>query len=119
MTSAIPNSFWQLPPAPLPPNDPTFWLLNGRVGWQAAELDDVAIAGDNLGLLIIPGSARLLTEPSGWHRLRPSRPRLRHGSRERLHPSFPTQRELGRRVRRFRGRALDYDRLPQSDLHAQ
>src|SRR5258708_1800706 len=65
MTSAIPNSFWQLPPAPLPPNDPTFWLLNGRVGWQAAELDDVAIAGDNLGLLIIPGSGRLLTEPSG------------------------------------------------------
>jgi phage tail-like protein len=65
MTSAIPNSFWQLPPVPQPPNDPTFWLLNGRFGWQAAELDDVAIAGDNLGLLIIPGTGRLLTEPSG------------------------------------------------------
>jgi phage tail-like protein len=65
MTNAVPNPFWQLPPAPKPPNDPTWWLLNGRVGWQAAALDDVAIAGEDLGLLIIPGSGRLLTEASG------------------------------------------------------
>lgn len=65
MTNAIPNSFWQLPPAPQPPDDPTWWLLNGRVGWHAAELDHVAIAGDDLGLLIVPGSGRLLNEPSG------------------------------------------------------
>jgi hypothetical protein len=63
--STIPNSFWQLPPVPQPPHDPTFLLLNGRVGWRAAELDDVAIADDSLGLLIVPGSGRLLTEPSG------------------------------------------------------
>jgi phage tail-like protein len=65
MTNAIPNPFWQLPPAPQPPNDPTWWLLNGRVGWHAAELDDVAIASDDLGLLIVPGSGRLLNEASG------------------------------------------------------
>jgi len=65
MTNAMPNPFWQLPPIPAPPNDPTLLLLDGRVGWQAAELDDVGIAGDNLGLLIVPGSGRLLDEPSG------------------------------------------------------
>ena len=65
MTNAIPNPFWQLPPAAQPPNDPTWWLLNGRVGWHAAELDDVAITGDDLGLLVVPGSGRLLNEPSG------------------------------------------------------
>lgn len=65
MTSTIPNPFWQLPPAPQPPNDPTFRLLNGRVGWQAAELDNVAISSDHLGLLVLPGSGRYLTEPSG------------------------------------------------------
>jgi phage tail-like protein len=65
MTSPTPNSFWQLPPLPQPPHDPTFMLLNGRVGWQAAQLDHLAITGDDLGLLVIPGSGRLLTEPSG------------------------------------------------------
>ncbi len=65
MTTAIVNPFWQLPVAPQPPNDPTFWLLNGRVGWQAADLDKVAITDDRLGLLVIPGSGRILTEPSG------------------------------------------------------
>lgn len=65
MTNTMPNPFWQLPPIPAPPNDPTFLLLNGRVGWQAAELDDVGIAADNLGLLIVPGSGRLVTESSG------------------------------------------------------
>src|SRR5215467_665564 len=65
MTSMRPNSFWQLPPAPNPPHDPTFLVLNGRVGWRAAELDDVAIADDRLGLLIVSGSGRLLNEPSG------------------------------------------------------
>jgi phage tail-like protein len=63
--STSPNSFWQLPPVPRPPHDPSFLLLNGRVGWRASELDDVAVADDNLGLLIIPGSGRILTEPSG------------------------------------------------------
>jgi len=65
MTNATPNPFWQMPPVPRPPDDPTFWLLNGRVGWNAAELDGVAISDDHLGLLILPGSGRLLTEPSG------------------------------------------------------
>jgi len=65
MTNTIPNPFWQLPVAPQPPNDPTWWLLNGRVGWQAAELDKVAITNDRLGLLVVPGSGRLLNEPSG------------------------------------------------------
>jgi phage tail-like protein len=65
MTNTIPNPFWQLPPAPQPPNDPTWWLLNNRVGWHAAKLDDIAIAGNDLGLLIVPGSGRLLNEASG------------------------------------------------------
>jgi phage tail-like protein len=64
MTNAIPNPFWQLPPAPQPPNDPTWWLLNGRVGWQVGDKDHVAIA-ENIGLLIISGSGRLLNEASG------------------------------------------------------
>ena len=50
MTNTIPNPFWQQPVVPQPPNDPTWWLLNGRVGWHAAELDDVVITGDKLGL---------------------------------------------------------------------
>jgi phage tail-like protein len=65
MTNTIPNPFWQQPVVPQPPNDPTWWLLNGRVGWHAAELDDVVITGDKLGLLIVPGSGRLMNEPSG------------------------------------------------------
>src|SRR5581483_10116365 len=65
MTTAVVNPFWQLPVAPQPPNDPTFWLLNGRVGWQAAELDNVSVTDDRLGLLVVPGSGRLLTESSG------------------------------------------------------
>ncbi|HZY71764.1 MAG TPA: phage tail protein [Edaphobacter sp.] len=65
MTNPAPNPFWQMPPLPQPPDDPTFRLLNGRVGWNAAELDGVAISDDRLGLLVLPGSGRLLTEPSG------------------------------------------------------
>jgi phage tail-like protein len=65
MTGATPAPFWQLPPLPAPPNDPTWWLLNSRVGWHVSELDDVASAGGRLGLVIVPGSGRLLNEPSG------------------------------------------------------
>src|SRR5579859_2679887 len=65
MTTQIPNSFWQLPPIPQPPHDPTWWLLNGQVGWHAAKLDGVVLAAGTLGLLTIAGSGRLLNEPSG------------------------------------------------------
>src|SRR6266536_3624865 len=65
MSSTIPNPFWQLPPAPMPPNDPTWWPLDSRVGWHPAKLDAVSVSGESLGLLILSGSGRKLNEPSG------------------------------------------------------
>src|SRR5215471_15647530 len=65
MATQNPNSFWQLPRAPHPPDDPTWWLLNSRVGWNDAKLENVAVAGGRLGLVMVPGSGRLLNEPGG------------------------------------------------------
>ena len=55
-----------LPPVPRPPYDPTWWLLDGRVGWRAGERQSVEIDGG--GALVLaprPGTGRLLTEASG------------------------------------------------------
>lgn len=65
MTSQIPNSFPQLPPAPRPPHDPTFLLLNSNAGWRNADLDGVTVATGPLSLAVVPGSGRVLNEPSG------------------------------------------------------
>jgi phage tail-like protein len=56
-----------LPPIPRPPNDPTSWLLNARVGWKGATLVGVeSRPGDGaLALKPVAGSGRTLTEPSG------------------------------------------------------
>ena len=35
------NAQTLLPPIPQPPHDPTSWLLNARVGWHAATLEQV------------------------------------------------------------------------------
>jgi phage tail-like protein len=52
---------------PEPPHDPTFLLLDGRVGWRQALLDHVAITAPEGSLTLepVPGSGRSLTEPSG------------------------------------------------------
>jgi phage tail-like protein len=57
----------QYPPVPQPPHDPTWWLLNGRVGWRAAELSRLeSTRGDgSLTLAVIPHSGRNLAEDSG------------------------------------------------------
>lgn len=61
------SAFWQLPPLPQPPHDPTWWLLDSRVGWKAGKLDQITLtsADGRLGLSVIPGTGRLLTESSG------------------------------------------------------
>jgi phage tail-like protein len=61
----MPNSFPQLPPAPQPPHDPTFWLLNARSGWHDAVFDRVTDSSDALVLAVVPGSGRVFNEPSG------------------------------------------------------
>jgi phage tail-like protein len=50
-----------------PPDDPTFLLLDARVGWRQPQLDQLEVVpGDGtLALVAIPGSGRSLTEPSG------------------------------------------------------
>ena len=56
-----------LPPIPQPPHDPTSWLLNARVGWKEARLDQVEkrpLTG-SLALAPVPGRGRSLTEASG------------------------------------------------------
>jgi phage tail-like protein len=52
---------------PSPPHDPTFWLLDGRTGWQDADLDHVEVTarGQCLSLSPQPGSGRSLGETSG------------------------------------------------------
>lgn len=64
MPTTTPNPFWQLPVAPQPPNDPTWYPLNALVGWHAASLNAVTANG-SLSLDIVPGTGRLLDEPSG------------------------------------------------------
>ena len=56
-----------LPPIPQPPHDPTWWLLDGRVGWRGALLEKVEVtpACCTLSLRPVPGSGRSPLEPSG------------------------------------------------------
>lgn len=56
-----------LPPVPQPPHDPTWWRLDGRVGWRAALLDGVEVtpACCTLALSPLPVSLRALEESSG------------------------------------------------------
>src|SRR5262245_31220815 len=54
------------PPLPGPPDDPTWWLLDGRVGWRGARYD--AVEGGPSGALRLgarPDSGRRLVEASG------------------------------------------------------
>src|SRR5581483_3804113 len=56
----------RLPPIPRPPHDPTWLLLNDRVGWREAYRRDVEVAaGGQLTLAYRPDAGRLLAEPSG------------------------------------------------------
>jgi phage tail-like protein len=59
----------QLPPIPHPPDDPTSWLLNGRVGWRAMKLEpsefQQQVEEQSLALALAPDSQRSLTEASG------------------------------------------------------
>src|ERR1044072_5497882 len=51
---------------PAPPHDPTFWLLDGRPGWQEADLEHVEVTARGcLALAPQPGSGRSLGEASG------------------------------------------------------
>ena len=55
-----------LPPIPQPPHDPTSWLLNGRVGWRDATLEQVERDFCySLTLARHPETIRTLTEASG------------------------------------------------------
>lgn len=54
----------QSPPIPRPPNDPTSLLLDRRVGWRAAELQQL-ITDRSLVMAPAPESQRLLTEQGG------------------------------------------------------
>jgi phage tail-like protein len=54
----------QLPPIPRPPHDPTSLLLNWRVGWRAAELQQLS-AARSLVMAPAPDTQRSLTESSG------------------------------------------------------
>ena len=54
----------QLPPIPRPPHDPTSLLLNWRVGWRAAELQQLS-AERSLVMALSPDTQRSLTESSG------------------------------------------------------
>jgi phage tail-like protein len=61
------------PPILRPPDDPTWWLLNGRVGWLPASISmdgkipivETSSIDKALRLAPIPGTGRLLTEDSG------------------------------------------------------
>lgn len=51
---------------PQPAEDPTFWLLNQRVGWRVANLQKLEIAANHgLRLEPAPGAELPLTEPKG------------------------------------------------------
>lgn len=56
-----------LPFIPQPPNDPTSWLLNPRVGWKQAKLLDKTKTPVNqaLALTLKPSNERALTEKGG------------------------------------------------------
>src|SRR6187431_3241558 len=54
-----------LPPIPMPPHDPTFWLLNAAVGWRAAEWDSLETLAGPPALSLGRANPRTLTEPGG------------------------------------------------------
>ncbi len=56
-----------LPPIPKPPHDPTWQLLDGRVGWHEARLEHLEQRPGSQALVLArwPGSLRVLTEPGG------------------------------------------------------
>ena len=55
----------RLPPIQAPPHDPTWYRLDARVGWRAAELDKVEARERALQLALLPASRNQLTDPSG------------------------------------------------------
>jgi phage tail-like protein len=67
MQTTAPGQVTMLPPIPRPPHDPTSWLLNGRVGWLPAKLDQIEYLPptNSLVLALEPGTRRSLAEPSG------------------------------------------------------
>ena len=67
MTAANPIPFWQLPPLPQPPHDPRWWLLDGRAGWRAQDLDQTSETrcGECVSLDFLPATGRILGEPTG------------------------------------------------------
>src|SRR5688572_1655884 len=67
MQSTSPGQVNMLPPIPRPPHDPTSWLLNGRVGWLSATLDQIEYLppANSLVLPLEPGTRRSLAEASG------------------------------------------------------
>lgn len=55
-----------LPPIPRPPDDPTSWLLNARVGWRGAPAGtgvEIAPGTGRLALAPLPGGKRTLADP--------------------------------------------------------
>lgn len=54
-----------LPPIPQPPHDPTWLLLNSRVGWLEAQLAQVEKNPVSGELALAPGNMRSLLEPGG------------------------------------------------------
>jgi len=67
MAAGNPIPFWQLAPLPQPPNDPTWWLLDGRVGWRKGTLNQTSLTrcGACLSLDFLPATGRSLAEPTG------------------------------------------------------
>jgi hypothetical protein len=67
----VDNAQGFLPLIPEPPHDPTWWRLDGRVGWRAALMADgepgveCSSLDKALRLAQPPGTGRLLTEESG------------------------------------------------------
>src|SRR5437667_12821947 len=61
------NAQVPLPPIPQPPQDPTSWLLNARVGWRSAGPPAVEqrFTDGALALAPEPESLPSLTDPSG------------------------------------------------------
>jgi phage tail-like protein len=53
-----------LPPIPRPPHDPTWWLLNSRTGWHAAEVVNVEVSPARQSLALAP-APNSLPSPTG------------------------------------------------------
>ena len=67
MQTTAPGQVDMLPPIPRPPHDPTSWLLNGRVGWLPASLDQIEYLPQTKSLVLALESVsrRSLAEASG------------------------------------------------------